>query len=92
MKFKLTISKSIVIDTEELTKGDLEFTVGAAWKEQILELLRADTPDEQIHTADPDELLGAIVQIIDEDVEATVDDFEISGTDIQIEILPEDPK
>jgi hypothetical protein len=82
MKFRLTLSKSITIDTDEQTPK-----LGGVWAEQLLEVLRDDDPNAQIDTSSVDEQTGAIVQLIEDDTEAALADLEILPTDIKVEIL-----
>lgn len=94
MKFRLTLSKSIVIDTSEkpkphsLVENATTYCLGEAWAEQILEALRDDNPEAQIDTSDVDSQTGAIVRCIEDDVAMTIDDFAIDPSDIKVEILP----
>lgn len=83
MKIRLTLQKTLTIDLDDPDPK----SIGEGWKEQILEALRDERPDAQIETVEVDELVGAIISVIDTDLSITIDDFELVPSDIKVEVL-----
>lgn len=88
-KFRLSLTKSIEID---LFDPDPQ-SIGAGWAEQTLEALRDDNPSAQIDTSDIDELTGALLRVLAEDISIAISDLDITKDDFTIEVLPkQEPK
>lgn len=86
MKFTLSLSKTITVDLD-----DSYPKLGHGWAEQVLEALRDDDPSAQIYTSDVDTLTGAIIRVVEADVQCCIDDLAIDATDFKVEVLSEKP-